>query len=319
MAKTAAISQKGSEKSPNGIPGIYQDETEIKKELNMGNYQILKAIHQQIFDYVRDASAEEIEDLEKLLHTEIKIASGCKEAQYLLTMGDDKGKLDIKNITMTFNPGLIPAHPKFENPAEKSPNTGKPIKINPDNKKEHEDDTSGDEEDPIPAPSNLLPARFQISKTPLLSDILPLDLMLAEPLKPQKKMRIKVAFILDDAQFLLFGECKSCEKVPESCQKCKLKGGVRVKITGFTFAEKRINLTAWTTQIPPLIKIQKGLFIESIQMQADRMRVEFLRVYRGRLFIASASYREFDKTLSITAQKLQCISFKTLYTTLTTE
>lgn len=161
---------------------------------------------------------------------------------------------------------------------------------------------------------------IEIKEIPLKLNIIedPLKLLtkFKNPIDPRPYITADVAprknffFVanLDDVNFFRYGKCKKCNELIE-CSKCKihpLNDGVRIIFSMFFLDENPLKVVAFNETITKYFKINRKTLIEITKNQKDALRMKFLDLYRNRLLVFHAKFKDLKKTQETTTNHIFC-------------
>jgi len=267
-------------------------------------------IKKLILRFYIKADTEQIESLEKVMQSGKKIAEGRREfenIEFPELKSEKKIELVLKSIEVDLD------QDNFSNMDENliEFNKSKKKKETFEEKKRHHDDPAIEKleiDDKAVVPEIIK----KIRKMPLISKSKTDGAIFGEPLNKQPKMNFSIMFIVDEITFALWGDCRSCMNSGEKCKKCNKRGGVRAKMTGFTFVPKPIEFTVWGSQLFELFGVENKILVDLIKSHENHARKSFLKLYRARLFISQSQYTEYKGQLKISANNLNCLNWNSL-------
>lgn len=120
--------------------------------------------------------------------------------------------------------------------------------------------------------------------------------------------------LLDDVNFFNYGKCKNCNDL-RNCNDCKIHGnqdGVRVIFSLFFLDGNSIDVVAFNDTLNKYFKINRKTLIELTKFQKDDLRMKFLDLYRNRLLVFQAKFKDLHKT-KVCTTSLIIITFSNSY------
>lgn len=121
---------------------------------------------------------------------------------------------------------------------------------------------------------------------------------LLPPTPPQPNTNYHLLAIIDNVEFSKYGKCgEECMQFNQTCTRCK-KGGCRGTLSVWFFDGNNGEATLWGSSIAQLLSLTLGDTINLALQQADWLKHEFLRLYRGRPIELRVKYRKYQGEIS---------------------
>ncbi len=285
-------------------------------------YMIYQKIEKILLSFIQYSDAQAVERMLSLLKSGIKILEGAQEFKRLVLEPLEPQSTVILNtkiieIDLTRPPNTIPTvqpststYSPVAKSNKKSNNVSTPksvssTKILKENSSSNITQTVKSESNvPDPIALTFIPTTAKISN-PDISTI-----HYSKLRNPTPKMSFIYVGIIHDLNFALFGQCRSCNPIINTCSKCiNTKGGIRAEMKIVLLDGSTVNCTFWTSLLPVLVTSQKQQCIIAILTTPDEFRRQILEIYRGHPILVSGQYRPYKNDIFPTITKMGVLTW----------
>jgi len=286
-------------------------------------YLIYQKIEKILLSFIQYSDAQAVERMLSLLRSGIKILEGTQEFKKRVLEPLEPQTTVILNtkiieIDLALPPKAIPTNqpstsiysPKTKSTKKSNdisaPKSVSSAKILKENLSSQITQTSKSESNvPDPIALTFIPTTAKISN-PDISTI-----HYSKLRNPTPRTTFNYVGIIHDLNFTLFGQCRSCNPMVNTCSKCKnTKGGIRAEMKIVLLDSSTVNCIFWTNLLPVLVTSQKQQCITAILTAPDEFRRQLLEIYRGHPVLVSGQYRPFKNDIFPTITKMGVLTWE---------